>query len=297
MSDKPITLVILDTSKTARLSSFDCFTALDAKAGIEQLLTYERVEPAEVRDIVHGAIFTRGGTDLQRTAIFVGGNDAARCEAVVAKVADSFFGPFRVSVMSDPNGSNTTAAAAVRVAEARLGIAGKSVAILGATGPVGLRAAQLCARDTAEVVLTSRELARAQSLAERLSEGEGALAEFVPVQAANTDDYLAACAQSEVIIACGAAGAELLPKGALDNLPKLRLAIDLNAVPPAGLGFIPSPMTRESHGQVELWGAVAVGNYKMKIHKAAIRYLFTANDIVLNTAAIYTIAEGVEIKV
>ena len=69
--------------------------------------------PTTSAPLVDGTIFTRGGKDKQNTAIFVGGGDMAKGEALFDAVQKHFFGPFRVSIMLDSNGSNTTAAAGV----------------------------------------------------------------------------------------------------------------------------------------------------------------------------------------
>ena len=68
-----------------------------------------------VRELVHGAIFTRGVPDLRHTAIFIGGSDVTVGEALLQEVQRSFFGPLRVSVLFDANGANTTAVAAILV--------------------------------------------------------------------------------------------------------------------------------------------------------------------------------------
>src|SRR5205807_1990145 len=121
-------------------------------AGVDHLLRHSGVRPETVRDLVLGALFTRGPSSLNRTALFLGGSDVALGEAVLREVKESFFAGFRVSVLFDPNGCNTTAAAAVLAvvqadAAAEAGpIHGTPVAILGATGPVGQRVARLLAR-------------------------------------------------------------------------------------------------------------------------------------------------------
>ncbi len=46
-----------------------------------------------VRDLVYGAIFTRGAGDLSRTAIFIGGSDAAAAEALLEAVQETFSVP------------------------------------------------------------------------------------------------------------------------------------------------------------------------------------------------------------
>src|SRR5262245_26651765 len=141
-------LIQLDTDPQP--SVFDAVVAIDA--GVEHLLRHGSVAPAAVRDLVHGALFTRGLADLSSTAIFIGGSDVRAGEAVLKAVRETFFGPFRVSVLLDANGCNTTAAAAVLAAiEGAKGlggsIEGRRVAVLGATGPVGQRVARLLLRE------------------------------------------------------------------------------------------------------------------------------------------------------
>ena len=67
-------LIQLDTDPQP--SVFDRVAALDA--GADQLFSYGNVTPEQVRDLVHGAIFTRGPADLKRTAIFIGGSGRFR---------------------------------------------------------------------------------------------------------------------------------------------------------------------------------------------------------------------------
>jgi 5,10-methylene-tetrahydrofolate dehydrogenase/methenyl tetrahydrofolate cyclohydrolase len=77
-------------------------------------------------------------------------------EILLKEAVDSFFGNTRVSVMMDANGCNTTAAAAVRKILSCGNIRGKKVTVLGGTGPVGMRAAALLAKEGASVTITSR---------------------------------------------------------------------------------------------------------------------------------------------
>ena len=72
-------------------------------------------------------------------------------------VKRKFFANYRVSVMFDPNGSNTTAAAAVAwLVHAAPGqsLKGKRAVVLAGTGPVGQRAALMLAREGARVAYT-----------------------------------------------------------------------------------------------------------------------------------------------
>src|SRR5262249_13872240 len=92
-------------------SSFDRVVAVDA--GADEIFSYGGITADNVEPLVHGAMFTRKPSDLKNTAIFIGGGSVAAGEAVCEKVVSTFFGPVRVSVMMDSNGSNTTAVATV----------------------------------------------------------------------------------------------------------------------------------------------------------------------------------------
>src|SRR4051812_36580878 len=126
MMSLPKILLCLDTD--SQPSVFDAVVAVDA--GVDQLLRHGGVKADSVRDLVYGAMFTRGPADLKNTAIFIGGSDVAAGESVLAKALDCFFGPMRVSAMLDSNGANTTAAAAVLSARKHVSLANQTVAVL-----------------------------------------------------------------------------------------------------------------------------------------------------------------------
>ncbi|HSG69877.1 MAG TPA: NAD(P)-dependent methylenetetrahydromethanopterin dehydrogenase [Planctomycetaceae bacterium] len=277
-------LIQLDTDPHP--SSFDRVVAIDA--GADELFAYGSVTPGNVTPLVHGAMFTRGPKQLQNTALFVGGSDVAAGEKLFAQVQKTFFGPVRVSAMMDSNGSNTTAAAAVLSAGLHLKFEGVSAAILGGTGPVGVRAAELLARRGAKVKLYSRTLSRAESAVHALSEklaGAGLeAAELKP-----GEDLSAELEGTELLIAAGAAGVQFLAEADLKKIMSLKVAVDLNAVPPVGLGGIDVMDKAVESGGVFRYGAIGVGGLKMKIHKAAIEQLFSSNNRVLDTEEIYTL--------
>ena len=284
---KPKILLQLDTDDQP--SVFDAVVAVDS--GVDHLLRHHGIRPENVRDRVHGAIFTRGVSDLASTAIFVGGSDVALGERVLAAVQQAFVGPMRVSVLLDSNGANTTAAAAVLAARKHLDLSQTTALVLGGTGPVGRRAAQLLAREGAVVRVGSRDAARAAAVCRDVA----ALvpeAKLAPVAAGNVDETIQALIGCELVIAAGAAGVELLPADARRNAAALRTAIDLNAVPPAGIGGIEIFDKATDHSGVVCYGALGVGGTKMKIHKAAVRELFERNDRVLDAAEVYEIGKA-----
>ncbi len=270
-------LIQLDTDRHA--SAFDRVVAVDAD--VDELFSYAQVEPDHVEPLVHGAIFTRGPNSLKNTALFVGGSNVTAGEQILAAVQKAFFGPMRVSVMMDSNGSNTTAAAAVLAALRHLDASESQATILGGTGPVGLRAAQLLSQLGARVRLVSRSQARAQDAVDSLSETS-----IEPVAADDEASVIAACQRSDLILAAGAAGIQFLSQTAVKQL-QARVLIDVNAVPPVGIAGVDVMDAGSQRDGRITWGAIGVGGIKMKIHKAAIRRLFTASDLVLDTSAIF----------
>jgi len=278
--------ILIQFDTDSQPSTFDRVVAVDAD--VDQLFSYGAVTPESVEGLVHGAMFTRGPKDLANTAIFVGGSNVAAGEKLLKKVTKTFFGPVRVSVMMDSNGSNTTAAAAVLCAAKHLELNGATALILGGTGPVGHRAAQLLAAQGARVRIGSRTKEKAQQTCTAVTSAvAGARVDAV---ATGTPAELADASRDvQVIIASGAAGVELLSADLRKQLKDLRVAIDLNAVPPAGIAGIEVLDKGSERDGTICYGAIGVGGLKMKIHKAAIRKLFESNDQVLDTTAIYAI--------
>lgn len=283
---KPKILVQLDTD--ARPSVFDAVVAVDA--GVDHLLQYGGVAPDNVRELVHGAIFTRGPDDLKHTAIFIGGSDVAAGQAVLKAVGEAFFGPMRVSVLMDANGANTTAAAAVLAAAKHVPLAGATALVLAATGPVGSRAVRLLAREGAVVRAASRNKARSQSVCDAV-QAAVEKAEVSAWQTSTADELAAALDGVQIVIAAGAAGVRLLAADARHAAKSLKVAIDLNAVPPLGIEGVKATDKAADRDGVVAYGALGVGGAKMKIHKEALRRLFAANDQVLDAEAILEIGK------
>ncbi|HEY7423781.1 MAG TPA: methylene-tetrahydromethanopterin dehydrogenase N-terminal domain-containing protein, partial [Gemmataceae bacterium] len=246
-----------------------------------------------VRDLVHGAIFTRGPKDLHRTALFIGGSNMAIGEKLLAEACKHMLPQFglRVSVLLDANGANTTAAAAVRASARHLDLKTAKALVLGGTGPVGQRVALLLARQGADVCIGSRQLAKASLVAEAIR----AKMHDAKVEPGCTDwsaDLSSALGDRTLVISAGAAGVTLLPRDVRLDCPTLRVAIDLNAVPPLGIEGVGVADKAVEHDGVLGYGAVGVGDTKMKIHKAAIARLFERNDQVLDAEEIYALGEG-----
>lgn len=284
---KPKILVQLDSDPHA--SVFDAVVAIDA--GVDQLLQYENVETTLVQGLVHGAIFTRSPKHLSHTAVFVGGADMQVGESIFSQVQASFVGPMKVSAMLDCNGANTTAAAAVLSLTKHVKLADSTVVVLAGTGPVGQRVARLLARQGASVRIGSRSQQRAAAVCEKISE-QFPSADLSPCVTLSPDDTAAALQGANVVVGAGASGIQLLRTEELQK-SSIELAVDLNAVPPAGIEGVQPGDFAEARNGVTCFGAIGVGGPKMKIHKAAIKKLFTANDLILDAEEIYDIGESI----
>lgn len=285
--DKRKILIQLDSDPHP--SVFDRVVAIDA--GADEVFSYGGVKPEQVRDLVHGAIFTRGPKDLKRTALFVGGSDVGTGEKLLAEAVRHMLPQYglRVSVLLDANGANTTAAAAVRAAARHLDLATTKATVLGGTGPVGQRVARLLARQGAEVRVGSRQQARAASVCEAIAARVPG-ARLAAVAAGTPDEVKQALQGRTLVIAAGAAGVVLLPRAVRLTCPELKVAIDLNAVPPSGIEGVEVMDKGAERDSVIGYGAVGVGDTKMKVHKAAIARLFESNDQVLDAEEVYALA-------
>jgi hypothetical protein len=285
---KSTILVQLDTDPQP--SVFDGVVAVDA--GVDHLFRHGGVTPEIVRELVYGAIFTRGSDELRRTAIFVGGSKVAAAESVLEAVKKTFFGPFRVSVLFDANGSNTTAAAAVLAALKGNGgsLQGARAVVLAATGPVGQRVARLLGRLGASVSVGSRDEGRARALADYLHGITGGT--FNPFDTSREESVRKVLQDAAVVVSAGPAGVCVLPASLWQGVDHLKTMIDLNAVPPLGIEGIEATDKDHDRSGVRAWGALGVGGTKMKIHKRAIEQLFTANNLVLDAEVVMELGQG-----
>jgi hypothetical protein len=281
--------LLLHLDSARHPSAFDRIVALDA--GADEVLSYGAVTEDAVRDLVHGAIFTRGPKDLHNTAIFIGGTDMTAGERLLAAARNAFFGPMRVSLMLDSNGSNTTAVAACTKLQRAAGtIAGRRAVVTASTGPVGMRAAGLLAQAGAHVVVTSRRPQGAEAVAEAIQLRFGATVR--PLTMADSSGAASALEGAELVLNAGGAGVCLVPREAWVGRAGLRAIADVNAVPPLGVEGIEVTDDGVDRNGVLAFGALGVGRLKMKIHKACIARLFETNDLVLDAETIAELAKS-----
>jgi hypothetical protein len=282
----------LDTDPSP--STFDAVVAYDG--GADHLIPLAGVTPESCGPAVEGVIYTRGPAHKKNSALFVGGSDLAAGEALLAAVRRHFFAGFRVSVMLDSNGANTTAAAAVALMLAEHGgagdapLAGQSAVVLAGTGPVGQRIAGLLGRAGAAVRLSSRALDRAKAASERVAERFEVPCE--PLAVSDESSLAGALDGCRIAVATGASGVRLLPADVWREHPDLELLADPGTTPPSGIeGIEPFDRDEARHGK-RTFGGLAIGSLKLRLHRACIAQLFERNDQVLDVEEIYALARS-----
>jgi threonine dehydrogenase-like Zn-dependent dehydrogenase len=277
-------LLQLDSSRLP--SVFDRIVAYDA--GADVVLSYGAVTPEDVRDLIHGCIFTRGPKDLHNSAVWIGGNNMSQGEQLLAMAQDALFKPFTVSLMLDSNGSNTTAVAAVvRIEQAVDTVKGKRVVVVAGTGPVGQRVAGLLGKGGAKVIITSRKPEQGDKA--RRSIGERFEIPVEITELSSPDQASKVLERADILVNAGPAGVMMVPKAAWFDRG-VKVVVDFNAVAPVGVEGVELNDAGEKRGGAVVFGAFGVGNFKTKLHKRCVAKLFEKNDLVLDAEGIADIA-------
>jgi len=268
--EKPYILHMFTPSKN--VSPFDVNMAYDA--GYQAVIPYTDMSLDQVAAYTQDAIFSRGPTGVRRTGIFLGGRDIGVAYDMMDIARKAMVPHFEVSVFSDPSGAFTTAAAMVASVEHQLnkhfgqGLSGRDVVLLGGTGPVGSAAAVLASGAGARVRVASHVgLARARIAAETINARYNSTtepADMSEVAAINT-----LLSEAEIVLGTAKAGVQVASEAMLRHCTRLKVAADLNAVPPAGIAGIGltdqgTPLGCGAPGAVGI-GALAVGNIKYQV--------------------------------
>jgi methylene-tetrahydromethanopterin dehydrogenase len=250
-----------------QMSPFDINMAADA--GYQIIVPYCEVGPEAVAGLTQDTIFSRGPKGVARTGIFIGGRDATVAADMVEKAKAAMVKPFVVSVMADPSGAFTTAAAMVACVEAALkrhhqrDLSGQRVLVLGGTGPVGRIAGVIAAQAGAQVHLSSRH---GTDVAEEAAQESGKRfgVTLHGISAGDRDALRRSLAGADVVLACAAAGVQVVSADDLAHAKDVRVLADVNAVPPegiAGVGVMDDAKPVAGTLAVGI-GALAIGNVK-----------------------------------
>jgi methylene-tetrahydromethanopterin dehydrogenase len=267
------------------VSPFDVNMAADA--GFNVIVPYTGVATDRVVPLVQDAIFSRPPRRFRETGVFIGGWDVNQAADMIGEARKAMVPPFEVSLFADPNGAYSTAAALVAMAEQALihqtgsGFAGRKTVVFGG-GPVGLCAAVLTAQENANTVLARLT----PSKPEREAAANGFFERYnvsLPWVSAQTDDGKREALESaEVVIAAAKAGVQILSSAQLAQATDLKVAVDVNAVPPTGIEGVgvkdaSAPL---GNGGVGI-GALAVGDIKYKVQAGLLKHMQAADKAVV----------------
>lgn len=265
-------------------SPFDINMALDA--GFNSVLPYTQVTLEEIAGLTQDAIFSRGPKGVKRTGIFIGGRELDLAADMLESARKAMVPPFQASVFADPSGAYTTAAAMVAAVEAQLrklqapGLQGLDVLVFGGTGPVGACAGMLAAGAGAAVTLVSHHsVERARGVAAMCAKRYGVT--VGAACAADTSQRRALLRGKHVVLASGKAGVRVLDRVDLESADALRVAADVNAVPPEGIEGVAvmdsgKPLAAASGRAVGI-GALAIGNVKYKVQRGLFEAMLSAD--------------------
>jgi methylene-tetrahydromethanopterin dehydrogenase len=266
-------------------SPFDVNMALDA--GFDVLMPYSNVKLEHVHNLTQDVIFSRGPAGVKRTAIFIGGRDMGLAVDTLLAAKAAMVPPFEVSVLADPSGAFTTAAALVACVEKALqqhhGKALKDckAVVFGGTGPVGIATGVIASLQGAQTILldhlsaeTAKDVAR-QYNNRFNAQLQGAMA--------GSDAEKAQCmADADIVFCTAKAGINVLNAATLAKAQQLKVAGDVNAVPPAGIEGLglhdfAVPLRHAAPALNALGvGALAVGDVKYKLQQALLATLLDA---------------------
>ena len=255
-------------------SPFDINMAVDA--GYEVIVPYSGVKLEEVAGLTQDAIFSRGPSGVKKTGLFIGGRDIGLAMDMLDEAKKAMVPPFEISVFADPSGAFTTAAALVACVERELKnnfsqeLKGMRAIVFGGTGPVGLATAVIAAQAGAITTIVDHfSIDTALEYANEAKNRYGV--DLAATTAASDADKARLISNADLVFCTAKAGIQVLNSSVLADAKQLKVAGDVNAVPPLwieGLGIMdfgePLTLATESKGAVGI-GALAVGNVKYQL--------------------------------
>jgi methylene-tetrahydromethanopterin dehydrogenase len=265
------------------LSPFDVNMAYDA--GWDKCVPYISIETNEVEGLVQDAIFSRP-PGINKTGIFVGGRDPHEAIEMLNICKKSLVPPFTLSGFADPSGAFTTAAGMIAKVEDALknnfdkDFSGQNVVVFGGTGPVGCIAGVLAASAGAEVIIMGRKKEKCEELAQFCKENY--LDSSAVISGAANEEFDSHINQVDVVLASGAAGIQLVSEEQLKVATNLKVAADVNAVPPSGVAGLDAmqdckELTASSSGALGI-GALAIGQVKYQAQSKLLKKMATSEQ-------------------
>ncbi len=261
---------------TPHNSPFDINMAVDA--GFDVIAPYINVKLENVAGLTQDAIFSRGPKGVQRTSIYIGGRDLRLALDMLNAAKQAMVPPFEVSVFADPSGAFTTAAGLVACVEKGLKDTHNKTLkncqsyVFGGTGPVGIATGIIAAQAGAHVSLVDHlSAATAKDVAEEYNRIFDI--EMQGVLGSSSEDKINLIRQADIIFCTAKAGIQVIDRTVLAQAEQLKVAGDVNAVPPAGIEGIklkdfgePLLHAIQANNAIGV-GALAVGDIKYKLQK------------------------------
>jgi len=289
--------ILIYLSMERYASPFDLIEAYDA--GIDDLIVvpYTGVEVSDVPGLINDTIFPRHPKDLINTAVFIGGHDVVKGDEMMDAAVKQMFNPFKISIVADTDGSNTTATGTVvKIKEAieKKGesLNGKKAIIFAGTGPVGLRIAALLIKEGASVAVTSRKIDGALAAVEKVKKVYNA--EIKPYEVRSDEDTIKAIKEfnPNIIVTTGPPKVTLVKKEIWSQFDFIEVMADVNAYPPYGIESVDAnDNCKEIEGTKKLGiGALRIGTVKNDVQKKIVKKLFEKKGQVIGLEDIYRAA-------
>jgi methylene-tetrahydromethanopterin dehydrogenase len=280
------------------MSPFDVNMALDA--GFDDAIPYTNVTIEDVYGLVQDAIFSRSPDGIKRTGVFIGGKKAIEALDMMDRAKKAMVPPFEISVFADPAGSFTTAAAMVACAKKALqdkfkaDLKDKRIVVFGGTGVVAFASAVIASTDGAKAVLVGYDgPERVRRLTMEANDRFGVDLGYAD---GTTEEQKAELAQgADMIFSAGPAGRQILSLEQIKPAKDLKVAADVNAVPPLGIegvGIKDNGAPIEGTSAVGI-GALAIGDVKYKTETGLFKEMIEAEKpVYLDFRAAYRLAQA-----
>ena len=268
-------------------SPFDINMALDA--GFDVLMPYANVKLENIPYLTQDVIFSRSPAGVKKTAIFIGGRDMGMAIDMLETCKSAMLPAFQVSVLADPSGAYTTAAALVACVEKSLkqshdkDFQGCKALVFGGTGPVGIATGVIASLHGADTVLIDHlSLDSAKDAAKQYNRRFNS--QLSAAVARNDEEKAALIADADLVFCTAKAGIRVLNAAVLAQARQLKVAGDVNAVPPAGIEGIKvkdfgAPLVGASQAKNPVGiGALAIGNIKYQLQQALLASMLSNEE-------------------
>ncbi len=258
-------------------SPFDVNMAVDA--GFDILMPYSTVKLDDVYGLTQDTIFSRGPSGVKRTGLFIGGRDMGLAMDMLDTAKQAMVPPFEISVFADPSGAFTTAAALVACVEVSLkkhhgkALKGCKAVVFGGTGPVGIATGVIASLAGAEIALVDHlSVDAANDVAKEYNRRFGCT--LTGAKAGSNEEKAALINDVDIIFCTAKAGIQVLSTEVLKQGQQLKVAGDVNAVPPLGIEGI-----KHNDFGVKIVGletavgvgALAIGDIKYRLQKELLK--------------------------